>query len=151
MSTIKYNCLTAFEWEYLNQPITWYEFSALSIISLGEKGLLLSKAREEWRDCFVLLGMQEEVSNQLLQPRYAQEHPCMTALYSFSDGCFQKYNTISRSSYQLRMMMSSLYSDQSTDPNRAALGCDGTGHLRCTAPALSCQSRRNVLGNVSST
>lgn len=113
--------------------------------------MLLSKAREEWRVCFVLLGMQEEVSNHLLQPRYAQEHPFMTALYSFSDGCFQKDNTIS---YQLR------YDDeftvlrwpkQSTDPNRAALGCDGTGHLHCTAPALSCQSRRNVLGNVSST
>lgn len=31
-------------------------------ISLGEKALLLSKDWEEWRVCFVMLGMQEEVS-----------------------------------------------------------------------------------------
>lgn len=59
----------------------------------------------------MLLGMQEEVSIHLVQPRYAQEHPFMTTLYSFSDGFFQKANTMSRSSDQLRMMTSSLYAD----------------------------------------
>lgn len=106
-------------------------------ISLGEKALLLSKDWEEWRVCFVLLGMQEEVSHHLLQPRYAQEHPFMTALCSFSDGCFQEDNTIS---YQLR------YDDeftvlrwpkQPTDPNRAALGRDGTFALYCTSSIMS--------------